>query len=98
MLLTWDNPNEKGVLTGKLFEYIGSSKPILSIGAIEDTASILIKENSFGVATNTPKEIVKFLESIISNDFKIDRSNRKKFERTKQVTKLVEVLYEAIKS
>ena len=98
LLLTWDNPNEKGVLTGKLFEYIGSSKPILSIGAIEDTASTLIKENSFGVATNTPEEIVQFLQSIISNDFKIDINNRKKFERTKQVDKLEEVLYEVSKS
>jgi hypothetical protein len=44
LLLTWDNPKEKGVLTGKLFEYIGSSKPILLIGALKDEASKLITD------------------------------------------------------
>ncbi len=98
LLLTWDNPMEKGVLTGKLFEYIGSSRPILSIGAIKDDASNLIIENNLGVATNSSNEITNFLESIFNKDFKIDASNRKKFERASQVIKLQEIFYEVIKN
>ena len=32
LLLTWDNPEEKGVYTGKLFEYLAARRPILSFG------------------------------------------------------------------
>jgi glycosyltransferase involved in cell wall biosynthesis len=32
LLLTWDNPEERGVYTGKLFEYLAARRPILSLG------------------------------------------------------------------
>ena len=94
LLLTWNNPLEKGMLTGKLFEYIGSSKPILSIGAIEDDASNLVTQNGFGVATNSPSEILHFLHDLLNQSFKFDMNNRHKFERTMQVTKLQKILYD----
>ncbi|MBF0532471.1 MAG: glycosyltransferase [Candidatus Omnitrophica bacterium] len=33
LLLTWMNPKENGVYTGKIFEYLISQRPILAIGA-----------------------------------------------------------------
>jgi glycosyltransferase involved in cell wall biosynthesis len=32
LLLTWNNPDESGVYTGKLFEYLAARRPILSFG------------------------------------------------------------------
>ncbi len=32
LLLTWNDPEEKGVYTGKLFEYLAAQRPILSMG------------------------------------------------------------------
>ena len=32
LLLTWDNPEENGVYTGKLFDYLAARRPILSLG------------------------------------------------------------------
>lgn len=32
LLLLWNDPREKGIYTGKLFEYIGAGRPILAIG------------------------------------------------------------------
>ena len=32
LLLTWNNPEEQGVYTGKLFEYLAARRPILSFG------------------------------------------------------------------
>jgi glycosyltransferase involved in cell wall biosynthesis len=32
LLLTWDNPDENGVYTGKLFDYLAARRPVLSIG------------------------------------------------------------------
>ena len=98
LLLTWDNHLERGVLTGKLFEYIGASKPILSIGAINDDASRLITSNNFGVASNNPEVIYSFLKSIRKNEFKFGYEERYKFERAKQVVKLDEIFKASVQS
>lgn len=42
LLLVNDTPNLMGILPGKLFEYVGSGRPILSVGPTEgDTARVL---------------------------------------------------------
>ena len=35
LLLTWNNPGEDGVYTGKLFDYLAARRPILSLGFAE---------------------------------------------------------------
>ena len=97
LLLTWNNPKEIGILTGKLFEYIGSGVPILSIGAINDEASNLIKKNQFGMASNNSAEISEFIQDIVNNDFKFNLQNRNKFERNFQINILEKVLADASK-
>jgi len=37
LLLTWNDPKQEGVITGKLFEYLASGRPILAIGHYLDT-------------------------------------------------------------
>ncbi|MBD2231230.1 glycosyltransferase [Phormidium tenue] len=39
IFLDWQDPTAKGILTGKLFEYIFAGKPILGIGATPATAA-----------------------------------------------------------
>ena len=39
LLLMWDHPEEKGVLPGKLFEYMGAGKPVLAVGAGDGAAA-----------------------------------------------------------
>lgn len=95
LLLTWNDPLEKGVLTGKLFEYIGAGVPILSIGAVEDSASKLVSENGFGLASNNPKCISNFIINL--KEFYYNNSTRPQFERTHQIEKLVRV-FEAIRN
>jgi glycosyltransferase involved in cell wall biosynthesis len=57
LLLLWDTPEEHGVYTGKLFEYIGAGRPILSIGLDDGVAGAFIKQNMFGVVTSSPDGI-----------------------------------------
>ncbi len=97
LLLTWNNSKERGVLPGKLFEYIGSGVPILSIGAIENEASKLIEKNNFGVATNNKEKIAKFIQSILDNDFQFNFKGRNKFERNAQINVLEKILKDASK-
>lgn len=90
LLLTWNDPKEKGVLTGKLFEYIGSGNAILSIGAIEDDASKIIVDNNFGIATNTPEKIEEFILNFVKGKY-INQELRGNYERTTQIENLVNI-------
>jgi glycosyltransferase involved in cell wall biosynthesis len=57
LLLTWNNLLERGVYTGKLFEYIGARRPILSVGLSEGVAAALINERNLGFASADPHAI-----------------------------------------
>jgi hypothetical protein len=59
IFLDWNDENEDGVLTGKIFEYMFSGAPILGIGASLNTAAgRLIKESETGVLLGTSVEAI----------------------------------------
>jgi glycosyltransferase involved in cell wall biosynthesis len=67
IFLDWNDKNEQGILTGKIFEYMFSGTPILGIGASQKTsAGKLIQEsgtgillgNSVGMIANTIKKLL----------------------------------------
>lgn len=64
LLLLWDNPLEHGVYTGKLFEYLGARRPILSIGAPNGVAARLIAERGAGLSSNDPRVIKDYLTAL----------------------------------
>ncbi len=49
LLFINDSPNAKSVLTGKLFEYMASGRPILSIGPSDGDTAIVLQETNTGV-------------------------------------------------
>jgi hypothetical protein len=57
LLLLWDTPEERGVYTGKLFEYIGAGRPILAIGLDDGVAGTLINQNMFGFVSSSSEDI-----------------------------------------
>lgn len=65
LLLLWNDPAERGIYTGKLFEYFGARHPILAIGAHRDAASELIQERKAGTISNDPDEIAEQLKAWI---------------------------------
>lgn len=62
LLLLWDVPQEVGVYTGKLFEYLGMRRPILSVGCLNGVAAELITSRGIGAALNSPIEIAEQLK------------------------------------
>ena len=73
LLLEWNDPSAKGVLTSKLFEYLGAKRPILSIGYEEGSIRKIITETGIGVVLNNPKDIENFLLLCIERYIKSDR-------------------------
>lgn len=65
LLLLWNDPKELGVYTGKLFEYIGSRRPILTIGSSNSVAASLITENKLGFVENDAESIANLLRDLI---------------------------------
>ena len=57
--LSWTNPGMDGVLSAKVFEYMASGVPLLSIGAESDTAiGRLLEESGTGVCVGTDEQKV----------------------------------------
>lgn len=48
LLLINNTPNAKGILTGKLFEYLGSGRPVLSIGPEDGDAAVILNDSGAG--------------------------------------------------
>ena len=48
LLLINNTPNAKGILTGKIFEYLGSGRPILNIGPEDGDAAVILKDSEAG--------------------------------------------------
>lgn len=63
LLLLWTDQSQRGVYTGKLFEYIGARRPILAIGPPGNVAAEMILKKEAGVVTSDPEEIASLLRN-----------------------------------
>ena len=55
----WNDKKQKGILSGKIFEYISAQKPILSIGYDKELSDLLLPFN--GKTLQKQSQIVKYL-------------------------------------
>jgi hypothetical protein len=70
LFLEWNEPRESGVFTGKIFEYLFSGTPIMSIGAFSsNSANSIIKKSKTGVVLNrSVKNIKAFLIKLLKGE------------------------------
>lgn len=61
LLLLWNNPNEAGVYTGKLFEYLGARRPIIAIGGPRGVVKELLEETQAGFYASNLHDLKKIL-------------------------------------
>jgi len=58
LLLNWDDSRERGVYTGKVFEYLAAQRPILATGGFgNDVVEALLEETNSGVYCSTVEDI-----------------------------------------
>ena len=64
LLLLWDHPAEKAVITGKLFEYIAVRRPVVVVGCPEKLAALVVRDHHLGYVvadTETAKTTLRNL-------------------------------------
>lgn len=61
LLLNCQAPEEKGVYTGKVFEYLGARRPILVIPGNEGVVDELMRETRAGIVAGTKEELTRVL-------------------------------------
>ena len=103
LFLGWNDPREKGVYTGKLFEYLGARRPILAIGLKGDVVDELLKETGAGVVLGQADEIEAVLSKwlkefeqsgTITSHYKPNNTVIHQYTRKQQAGKLAQLLAE----
>ena len=99
LLMPDSEPRAKGLLTGKLFEYLASGRPILCIGPEDGDAAKILKETQSGVTVKFEdrermKEIIKelyqkYLENGLPNNSNAEIERYSRRELTKQYAKIL---------
>ncbi|SEE38489.1 hypothetical protein SAMN04487765_2366 [Tenacibaculum sp. MAR_2010_89] len=101
LLLAVNNvPSAKGIITGKIFEYLQAKRPILAIGPENgDLAEILNVTNSGDIVSFDNKRKLKIIIANLYNSYKaqnltVDSKDIGKFHRKELTRQLTEILKE----
>ena len=97
LLLEWSDESSRGVLTGKLFEYLVSGRPILGVGVHPDSeAGLLIARAQAGLVSSDVDVIKNLLKKYIFTrnfeSFQPRIEEIKKYSRDQQVLTLIGML------
>jgi glycosyltransferase involved in cell wall biosynthesis len=96
LLIIPEIENNKGILTGKLFEYLATGNPILNIGPKDGDAATILKENAVSVTLNPNEKqaITDFILNSISNQREVNSVSKNKFSRRNLTGKIAKLILE----
>jgi len=66
LLVLWDQAGEEGVVTGKIFEYMGVRRPILVVGPSGTAAARLVTDLGIGFASSKPEALAAYLSECLT--------------------------------
>ena len=65
LLFGWNGPGKECVVTGKIFDYLQSGRPIIAITEQETALSELINQTGAGVVLHSEESITRFFQNLI---------------------------------
>jgi glycosyltransferase involved in cell wall biosynthesis len=94
LLIIPDHHSNKSILTGKLFEYLASGKPVLCLGPPDGDAAAIISETGAGktYSFNDTASIGKFLNQSFSEVESKPDIIKDKFSRIRLTKRLVDII------
>jgi len=57
LLLKWNDPEQRGAYSAKIFEYLAARRPILAVGGFHDVVNQLLYETKAGICASTVEDI-----------------------------------------
>ena len=103
LLLIPNVKNNKGILTGKLFEYLKAKRPILAIGPEKGDLAAILKETNAGIIVNFDAEeklklqMLELYQKYKEEKLKVNSVNINKYHR-KELTKDLAALLKSLNS
>lgn len=97
-----DSPNAKGILTGKIFEYLASSRPIFAIGPSDGDLAQILKETEAGFISEyddlegIKKTVLMLYQKYLGNDLNNSPKGIEKYSRKNLTAELAGVLNQMI--
>ncbi|TFH46646.1 MAG: hypothetical protein E4G94_01955 [ANME-2 cluster archaeon] len=99
LLLLWDHPDEIGVYTAKIFEYLTAQRPVLAIGGSEGVVKELLDETNTGIYATSVCDIKEALEQFYFDyklrgnvEYKGERAKIERYSQKEMARKFAEVL------
>jgi len=92
LFLDWMDVGAEGMMTGKLFEYLGSRRPILALGPRKDSeAARLIAGAGAGILLTSDSEVVDYLRKLLASPRPADLPAQAiaRFSRERQAAELL---------
>jgi len=95
--------DSKGMVTGKIFEYLVSDRPILAIGPEDGDLAAILKDTGAGVISDftnkidLKKHIMKYYQMFKKDSLTVSVQNIEKYSRRNLTLQMAEYLNETIK-
>ena len=95
--------DSKGMVTGKIFEYLVSGRPILAIGPEDGDLAAILKETSTGVISDFKNKddlkghILAFYKMYKKDNLKVSPSNLEKYSRRNLTSQMAQCLNRLVK-
>lgn len=89
-----DIPNNQGILTGKLFEYLAAQKNILLLGPKDGDAAAIIEKCQAGrCCAYSSQQVASCLNNFLQADTTISSTNYQQYSRRYAAQKLAEMIH-----
>jgi glycosyltransferase involved in cell wall biosynthesis len=94
LLIIPDHQSNKSIITGKLFEYIASGKPIICLGPADGDAAEIIRETGHGITFSykDSKGISEYLSNLISDMSIREKMSPVAYSRKELTRKIIPLL------
>ena len=94
LLVIPDHESNRSIITGKIFEYLASDKPVICLGPVDGDASAIIGSAIAGETFdyNDNQGIANFLRKLADKNFVTETGNRNKYSRKQLTARLSEIL------
>ncbi len=95
LLIIPDHFSNRSIVTGKLFEYLASSRPVLCIGPAGGDAADILERSGHGKCAgyNDVAGIISIIESCITGDARSEMDPANEYSRESLTLRLASLLY-----